>query len=108
MNKQCGDLLWCDAFIPEDCRLERGPGRVRITGLVRIERRGLRQALRRHDDWWRFSLIFPFSALGPADVEDIWSDLPQLLEVGLLPASDANGWLGIDLKKHKIEMRLGQ
>jgi hypothetical protein len=80
--------LWCDGFIPEDYLLDRVPGR--ITGIVWIGDG--------RQERWKFSLILPFSASGRADIT--WSDL--------LPASDANGWLLIDLEKKEMEVRLSQ
>ncbi len=81
--------LWCDGFIPEHYFLDRVPGR--ITGEVWI-------GMAATQEKWKFSLTLPFSASRRADIA--WSDL--------VPASEANGWLGIALEKKEIKVRLNR
>ena len=64
---------------------------IRVTGFVSMMGT-------RHLEKWKFSIILPFSASGRADIT--WS--------GLLPASQANGWIVINLEKKEIEVRLDQ
>jgi hypothetical protein len=82
--------LMCDGFTPKRYYLLEGvPSR--ITGVVSMMGT-------RHLEKWKFSLIFPFSASGRADITSS----------GLLPASEANGWLVITTEKKEMEVRLGQ